>query len=240
MVSNPRLLCLVPLLLLAACAALPAGTSTQPGEKVPSEDPLILNFHAVGMINGHDNIFRSASPMHDLAKAGTYDPTSAAARAAAVLRLKSLYARGIRTVISLEHADATKEDKAAWMALEKAAAQDVGMNLVSLPVANSGPDSLQTSSDEAVLKQLQTIGDEIMKDAQIGGIDVHCSGGHDRTGVVVAFLRVKYQHWTADRAIQEMRLYGHNWIKFSGNGGLSSWHEDHLRAIAPMLNAAAP
>jgi hypothetical protein len=32
-----------------------------------------------------------------------------------------------------------------------------------------------------------------------------------------------------------MRFYGHNWIKNSKNGGISSWHEDHVRAIAENL-----
>jgi protein-tyrosine phosphatase len=238
MALNPRLLCLTPFLLLAACALVPMAAITQPGEKAPSEDPLILDFHALGPINGHDNIYRSASPVRDLTKAG-YDPASAAARAAADERMKSLYARGIRTLVSFESAD-TSEDKAGWMDLEKAAAQNVGLKIVAIPLANSGPNSLQTATDEAVLKQLQTISDEIMKAAQTGGVDIHCSAGHDRTGIVVAFMRIKCEHWSADRAIAEMRFYGHNWPKLSSNGGASSWHEDHLRAIAAMLNTAAP
>ena len=41
----------------------------------------------------------------------------------------------------------------------------------------------------------------------------------------------EYEHWSVDQAIDEMRRLGHNWVKYSHNGGMSSWHEDHLRAI---------
>jgi len=240
MVLNRRLLCLVPLVLIAGCATAPPPASlSQPGEKAPSEDPLILDFHPLGKINGQDNLFRSASPIRDMTKAGTYDPTGTAARAAADVRMKSLYARGIRTIISLEAADSS-EDKSSWMALEKAAAGDAGLTIVACPLANSGPDSFQVWSDQTVLAKLQAISDEIMKAAKNGGVDIHCSAGHDRTGIVVAFLRLKYQHWTADGVIAEMRFYGHNWPKLSANGGASSWHEDHLRAIARMLSAGTP
>jgi protein-tyrosine phosphatase family protein len=68
----------------------------------------------------------------------------------------------------------------------------------------------------------------------------HCSAGHDRTGIVAAYMRLKYQHWPVDQAIDEMRRYGHNWPKFSHDGGTSSWHEEHLRAIDKLLSNAAP
>jgi len=42
---------------------------------------------------------------------------------------------------------------------------------------------------------------------------------------------VTVQHWSVDAAINEMRRLGHNWPKYSHNGGISSWHEDHLRAM---------
>jgi hypothetical protein len=75
----------------------------------------------------------------------------------------------------------------------------------------------------------------VFGDAKTGGVVFHCSAGHDRTGIVAAFIRIKYEHWPVDQAIDEMRRYGHNWLKFSNNGGTSSWHEDHLRAIATLL-----
>ncbi len=59
--------------------------------------------------------------------------------------------------------------------------------------------------------------------------------GHDRTGIVAAYIRLKYEKWPLDQAIEEMRRLGHNWVKYSANGGESSWHEGHLKAISEML-----
>ena len=57
--------------------------------------------------------------------------------------------------------------------------------------------------------------------------------------MVSAYIRMKYQHWPAEEAIAEMRRYGHNWTKFSKDGGQSSWHEAHLRAIEKLLKEQA-
>jgi hypothetical protein len=36
------------------------------GEKVPSDDEVLKNFHSLGLIQKHTNIFRCASPVKDL------------------------------------------------------------------------------------------------------------------------------------------------------------------------------
>jgi hypothetical protein len=224
-----RLLPLLPLLFLSACTL----TSPVVGERAPSEDPVILNFHALGLINGQA-IFRSASPLRDLIKKNTLAPGSAEARAAAADRMASLRARGIRTIVALDYPDPSEaDDRAAWIALEKSAAQQAGINYVSSPLVNAGPDSLETMSDQQALQALNAVDRVIFQNP--AGILIHCSAGHDRTGIVIAFLRLKYDHWSADRAIDEMRAFGHNWPKYSHNNGTSSWHEDHLRAIASLL-----
>lgn len=40
------------------------------------------------------------------------------------------------------------------------------------------------------------------------GVLVHCNAGRDRTGFVIATHRVLRQHWSVDRAIQEMERHG--------------------------------
>ena len=228
--------------LLPAQATLPASQTVaqKPGEKSPSDDALIWDFHNLGEINGATNLFRSASPLRDLEKKGEKPADDAAAQARA--RLQHLYDLGVRTIISFEQpnppAGAGKEDKTNWIALEQAAAKDVGIAYVSHPMANSGKDSLETLAPAAVLVWLQAVDADVFKYAKSGGVDVHCSAGHDRTGIVVAYLRMKYQHWTAEAAIQEMRDRGHNWPKYSANGGISSWHEADVRAIAQILNGS--
>jgi len=84
-------------------------------------------------------------------------------------------------------------------------------------------------SDADVCKLLDPISQEILNRAKDGGVLFHCSAGHDRSGIMAAYLRLKYQHWPVDQAIDEMRRFGHNWPKLSANGGVSSWHEEYLR-----------
>jgi protein tyrosine phosphatase (PTP) superfamily phosphohydrolase (DUF442 family) len=221
----------------AACSLIPSPSIdlNAVGEKATSEDPAIGDFHALGVINGYDRLFRSAAPLRDLIKNASLRPDSEEARAIAADRMASLRSRGIRTIIAFETADSAEaEDKAAWIALERAAAQQAGLSYLSCPLANSGPDSLETMSDQEVLAALVALDRVIFQNAAKGGVLIHCSAGHDRTGIVVAFLRLKYDHWTADRAIEEMRFFGHNWPKYSHNGGTSSWHEDHIRALAAL------
>ena len=39
---------------------------------------------------------------------------------------------------------------------------------------------------------------------------VHCGGGSDRSGYLVALLRVLHQGWPLERALREMSRYGHD------------------------------
>jgi protein-tyrosine phosphatase len=204
------------------------------------------DFHSLGLVDGHVDIFRCASPLHDIGKAAPTTRQSDEDIDIARARMQRLYGLGIRTIISLEDPDKPNEGgdapnaaKAAalkWrVSLERMEAQETGIRFVPMPMANAGPGSLQEMSDAQVLALLNRVSDEVFGDAKTGGVVFHCSAGHDRTGIVAAFIRIKYEHWPVDQAIDEMRRYGHNWLKFSNNGGTSSWHEDHLRAIATLL-----
>jgi protein tyrosine phosphatase (PTP) superfamily phosphohydrolase (DUF442 family) len=223
----------------ASAPTEPWNAATQPrangsGERVASEDPEIWDFHPLGPINGFDNLYRSASPIRDIEKRNQLAPESAAARQIALERARRLYAKGIRTIVSFE-GPSSDEDKSAWIALERDTANKAGLEFVSCPLANTGPDSFETLPAGRIAQLLDQTAATIFAHAQSGGVLFHCSAGHDRTGIVVAYMRIKYQHWPADKAITEMRFYGHNWPKFSANGGASSWHEDKLREIAKLL-----
>ena len=218
----------------------------QVGEKVPSEDVIIKDLHSLGLIEGHANIFRSASPVRDLVDdSGELSPD---ASSDAKKRMQHLYDLGIRTVISFENPNQTEsngEDGKAKatkskIALEKAAAEQAGLKFVSHPITNSGKNSLEDMSDADVCKLLDPISQEILDRAGEGGVLFHCSAGHDRTGIMAAYMRLKYQHWPVDQAIDEMRRFGHNWPKFSANGGSSSWHEEHLKTIDKQLKQSPP
>jgi len=228
-----------------------AFPTTQPnqtipvGERVPSDDPVLKDFHSLGLVNGRVNLFRCASPVRDLGSSTGTAPTSDE-MTIAQSRIQRLSDLGIRTIVCLEDpADPETDNPAAAaakitqlksrLALEKSAAEKAGLQFVLMPMANAGPNSLQTMSDAQVLDWLVHVRAEIFKAEQSGGVVFHCSAGHDRTGLVTAFIRMKDQHWPVDQAIDEMRRFGHNWVKYSNNGGISSWHEDHLRAIAKMF-----
>jgi Tyrosine phosphatase family len=215
---------------------------TQVGERVPSDDPVIPDLHSLGLVCGHTNIFRSACPVRDLAKTPTSELSNAEKLSAAQSRMRRLRSLGIETIISFEDPQKSEPEdipypshqtdvKRPAVALEQEAAEIEGIRFVSRPIINAGPDSLEDMSDEEVRKLLDSTSRAIFDAADQGGVLFHCSAGHDRAGIVTAYIRIKYQHWPVDEAIAEMRRYGHNWPKFSRDGGHSSWHEEHLRAI---------
>lgn len=232
-------------------AALALGApSTRPsaqsvGERVPSEDPILRDFHSLGLIDGRVDIFRCASPVRDLGTPTTFPSDDLRQSQEAESRIHHLYDLGIRTIICLEDPNHPDRDEAAdkeksrqlkaRIALESAAAAETGIDFINHPINNAGPNSLENMSDAQVQAWLDLVTADIMKHSQTGGVVFHCSAGHDRTGIVAAYIRMKYEHWSVDQAIDEMRRYGHNWVKFSNNGGVSSWEEDHLRAIAKMM-----
>jgi len=220
----------------------PSPSPVKVGERIPSEDAVIKDLHSLGLINGKVDIWRCACPVRDIAAAMATTQPADADLLAAKARMQRLFDLGIRTDISFQTAigDESKADESTRaIALEKAAAASVGMTFINDPIANSGPHSLEDMSDTQVMALLDAESAKILDTARTAGVMFHCSAGHDRTGIVAAYIRIKYEHWPVDQAIDEMRSLGHNWVKYSANGGISSWHEDHLQAIAKML-AAAP
>ena len=208
-----------------------------------SEDLLIANYHSLGEIAHRTNIVRCANPVGDIAnRLNGLEPTDAD-RQLAKSRMQHLYDSGVRTVVSLQRqeppTDARKNPEYSAVALEMDAAREVGLTYVAYPMGNKGKDSLslQYMPDDAVFQLMESIGNDIVKRSETGGVAFHCKSGKDRTGLVAAYLRVKYQHWSADQAIAEMRQNGHVWKSFLKPGNSFSWHENHLRAIAEKLGA---
>jgi hypothetical protein len=204
-----------------------------------SEVGLIANFHSLGEIAHRKNIFRSANPVGIIAERMKSPAPSDADRYQAKEQMQHLYDRGVRTVVSLQRQDPPtkrrKNPEYSAVALEKAAAQEVGLIYLAYPMGNSGKNSLQDMSDDEVFKLLDAVGSDIVQRSETGGVVFHCRSGKDRTGLVAAYLRMKYQHWDLDRALAEMRNNGHVWRKFLRPGASYSWHEEHLRAIAERL-----
>jgi len=210
-----------------------------------SDDPLIANYHSLGEINHCTNIFRCANPVGAIADRLKDAEPTAADREQAKAQMQHLYDLGVRTVVSLQRQEpptsALKNPEYTAVTLEKAAAREVGITYVAYSMANRGKDalSLQYMPEDKVFTLIETIGNDIVKRAETGGVAFHCKSGKDRTGLVAAYLRVKYQHWTVDQAILEMRQNGHVWKSFLKPDSSYSWHENHLRSIANRLTLAA-
>lgn len=155
--------------------------------------------------------------------------------------MQHLYDSGVRTVVSLQRQDAPtateKNPEYNEVVLEKAAAEEVGITFVAYSMANKGKISLQYMSNDEVSKLVTMIGDDIVKRSETGGVVFHCKSGKDRTGLVAGYLRIKFQGWTVDQALVEMRQRGHVWKKFLKPGHSYSWHEEHLKAIGETLTA---
>jgi tyrosine-protein phosphatase SIW14 len=93
-------------------------------------------------------------------------------------------------------------------AAEQHAVESLGMRHVSIPTNGfSGP------ADNEVATFLQLLRDNPGKK-----IFVHCYFGDDRTGVMVAAYRMAEQHWTADQAYNEMRVFHfHSYLILMGH-----------------------
>ncbi len=230
----------------AAAAAPATRPSTRPagvGEQVPSEDPLIKDLHSLGLVDGRVDIFRCACPVRDIARRMASTQPTAGELAAAVGRLRHLHDDlGVRTDFSFQDPRLAGEegqgpDVAAAVAVERQACDAVGIRFVSRPIANAGPGSLQTMTDAEALAVIDPVVADVRRAARDGGVMFHCSAGHDRTGLVAAWLRVTAQGWPVDQADAEMRRLGHNWPKYSDDGGVTSWHERRLRGMAALRQA---
>jgi hypothetical protein len=223
----------------AQSSARGSSAAANPWEKIPSEDAVIVDFHSLGFLDGTTNIFRSGSPVHGLVTKRMNPAAVDALLPAAEDRIRRLQLLGIKTVVSLEDpSDPAKEGRtASTFNLEKQACDAVGMTFISVPMRNSGANSFETMTDDQTWAVIDAAAQEILHHAKVGGVDFHCSAGHDRTGLVAAYLRVREQHWPVSEAIAEMRRLGHQVPQFSTDNGLSSWHENHLKAIAAKLIA---
>ncbi len=176
-----------PILTIAAFVALftaisaQADPTTQPspqkvGERVPSEDPILRDFHSLGLIDGRVDIFRCASPVRELGTPTTMPSDADHQSAIAQTRIHHLYDLGIRTIICLEdpnHADgsdAADVQKSLQLktriALEKSTAESNGISFIDHPMNNAGPNSLEYMTDAQVQAWLDLVSADILQRAR--------------------------------------------------------------------------
>jgi len=100
---------------------------------------------------------------------------------------------GIKTVLNMHH-------DVAHARRERDFLKAFDIEMIWLPWRGS-----EMPRDEDVEKMHELMGDPALKP-----VLVHCAHGVDRTGVAVATWRIAKQGWTATRAFEEMKAYGHS------------------------------
>jgi tyrosine-protein phosphatase SIW14 len=102
---------------------------------------------------------------------------------------QALAKMGIKTIVDLRH-------EAAQVLGEQRMVEALGMKFLSVPMTMHAPN------DEQVSRVLQEL------NSSAGAVFVHCQGGRDRTGTVIACYRKTHDGWDSQRAIDEANLDG--------------------------------
>lgn len=106
-----------------------------------------------------------------------------------------LRALGVTTVVDLEIDDLI-EARQADLDSDRRMATAAGMRWVNVPM-QAFTTGLMPSFDAKVNAALRAMRSSTP-------VYVHCRYGRDRTGMMVGLYRVEVQHWTPERAYQEM------------------------------------
>lgn len=117
---------------------------------------------------------------------------------------------GIRTILDLTEIDPDHPDKAAQVA----AARDLGVEIVSLPLSGDGRGDIAHYA-EAIAAMSDAVESRTP-------ILVHCAAGAQRTGGVTACYRMLVRGWTVEQARAEMERYG--------------WSPQRNPVLVPFLN----
>lgn len=110
---------------------------------------------------------------------------------------KELAGLGVKTIINLERTWINREPDA--VKLERSLAVKNNIQFKHIPMHPFlGPKKSEVQEALAIIQ-----------DPANHSVFVHCRRGRDRTGIVIAAFRIKCQGWTAERAYEEMKGYGH-------------------------------
>ena len=153
-------------------------------------DELIPNFHKVS-----EGLYRGGRP-----------------RVEGLWKLKAM---GVKTIVNLQGGDPESflyGPIAAWLEpgedpknilKERLLAEAMKMSFWHAPLNSF--DAVERHDDVLIDRTL-----EVMRKAQPAFI--HCEHGRDRTGLLVALYRVKYEGWDAGDAYTEWSERGHGWL----------------------------
>src|SRR5579864_9397813 len=96
---------------------------------------------------------------------------------------------GIKTVVDL------RREPEQFQA-EQRIVEALGMKFLSVPM------SMQAPTEEQIARVMQEL------NSNAGPVFVHCHGGRDRTGTVIACYRKNHDAWDSQKALQEADLAG--------------------------------
>jgi len=105
---------------------------------------------------------------------------------------KALAKMGVRTVLDLRYRSAQSH----W---EKGVVESLGMRFVGVPMSMHAP----TDGEMAHILSL-------LNASEGWPVFVHCEGGRDRTGTVIACYRIAHDGWDNQKAYNEARQHGLN------------------------------
>lgn len=138
--------------------------------------------------------------------------------------LKSL---GIKTIINLQGGDLHSKlgkiigkiepgERPEIIEKEKETAFNIGMNFINTPL-----NSLQEVTHEEDVAIDETL--DFMNDPTYQPVYIHCEHGADRTGLLVALYRVKYEGMSVQDAHKEWIKNGHNILHRAFTGDLDEY-----------------
>ena len=102
---------------------------------------------------------------------------------------ESLAKMGVQTIVDLRR-------EASQVRSEQQIVEALGMRFLSVPM------TLHAPTDEQIARLLQEL------NSSAGTVFVHCHGGKDRTGTVIACYRRTHDGWDAQKALDEANLAG--------------------------------
>jgi len=131
------------------------------------------------------------------------------------LGIRNLAQHGIRTVVDLRGRNAQAER-------EQREVEKAGMHYVHIPMSTTAQPTDRQISDAL----------SVLNDRAAWPVFVHCAGGRDRTGAVVACYRISRYKWSNAEALAEARRAGLS--KANDRVYIQSWHPQAAE------NAASP
>jgi protein tyrosine/serine phosphatase len=110
----------------------------------------------------------------------------------AALKLLRHYC-GVKTILDLRNDESHNKREEEYV-------KKLGMNYLNIPM-----DATKEQSIAVIEKAMAIINDKTNQP-----IFVHCYAGKDRTGLIIAAYRIKYNNWSLEDALMEMLVYGYD------------------------------